>query len=1128
MLKYAIARLQNFEPDFNRREALVRTICNAKKQAKTNERIRFLLECKRASVYPRFIQDSIRSVSNVFRNNSFVKKRLDILCRQLLNESIKDAFRTAAFLLRECKRLQREVSHHHLQKLVINMAHDIYADTQQSSAVTLRKKFRNLCQGNSASRSQSHETNITPDNIAYQRSQRDDNEATEVTALPASGKATVDPRHGHHGHGRACTLTTVSGMGSRQGETTASQFASSMHPLVTNASGVVASNLTIVSTVFDRAAEDADDVWHDCVAYMSDLPSSVVDDSAKFSPEHTGSFHVAHGTCFTDEDGDSWFDCELWDDGSPYPSLITPRGACGSSRQDPPCATLLDDNPSNHIESRSNLSHQVAATHDHFDNREKFLNMSGKILPDQLIDMLNKGPNFALSRTVNRNVLKDVEIGLERGAFALRWKEHIERGKPQPGGVVPGSDEPANPAEVADSGPSEPGEAGEPSDSDTQRKLTLRPRFSDTDTRAAPSAKGSTEQALKVIKRKVLTIYKNHRSSDSANHEPGDINLLKELGNDTEVIVKRSDKCKGLVVLPKSEYIRKAELITAGYETVGKNPTPKLEAQTKQVIKATLTNKIPDKIVKSVTPSVSRTAELYGLPKTHKPDAPLRPIVSACGDPLDKLTWLLERIITQLLSYIPAHLTNTYDYLEKINSQFPHGLPTGSIIFSVDVANLYGNIPTGEAIQATLRLIERHRDKVDTLGLTLQDIEKLLDHCLNNNYVRFGDKYYKQTVGVAMGSRIAPPLAIIFMDAVESLILTSQNSQCQPVTYMRYIDDILGVWTHGSDKLDEYFQFLNGFHPALKFTIERTDRTPNGSIPFLDTLITVQDDGKYTTELYIKPMAAPIIIHYTSAHPMQCKRSVLHSQLLRAKRVGSNREAQQRGIEKIEALFRHNGYPNRLIQRTKHKIMYHDQSHTVKARPASKNKNKNHDMTFISLPFIDDTLARRVDGVVRASGLNARVAWTSGKTLAKHVIRSALESPPCPAGSKRCNTCEAGLSGRCHIKNVVYKITCNLCTEKPVTYIGETKRRVRDRFNEHIRDAKNQTKNTPFGDHVAYKHPSSSISSTSFQISIQRICKDVADLKIAESVEIRNQRPTLNTQTSSWPLLYPPSYAPPS
>ena len=46
-----------------------------------------------------------------------------------------------------------------------------------------------------------------------------------------------------------------------------------------------------------------------------------------------------------------------------------------------------------------------------------------------------------------------------------------------------------------------------------------------------------------------------------------------------------------------------------------------------------------------------------------------------------------------------------------------------------------------------------------------------------------------------MGSRVAPPLAITFMHAIESLILSSPGDQ--PALYLRYVDDIFGVWTHG-------------------------------------------------------------------------------------------------------------------------------------------------------------------------------------------------------------------------------------------------------------------------------------------------------------------------------------------
>ena len=41
----------------------------------------------------------------------------------------------------------------------------------------------------------------------------------------------------------------------------------------------------------------------------------------------------------------------------------------------------------------------------------------------------------------------------------------------------------------------------------------------------------------------------------------------------------------------------------------------------------------------------------------------------------------------------------------------------------------------------------------------------------------------------------------------------------------------------------------------------------------------------------------------------------------------------------------------------------------------------------------------------------------------------------------------------CNSKNVIYMIQCNHCSKQ---YIGETKRRLKDRFNEHRRPADNQ------------------------------------------------------------------------
>ena len=241
-------------------------------------------------------------------------------------------------------------------------------------------------------------------------------------------------------------------------------------------------------------------------------------------------------------------------------------------------------------------------------------------------------------------------------------------------------------------------------------------------------------------------------------------------------------------------------------------------------------------------------------------------------------------------------------------------------------------------------------------------------------------------------------------------------------------------------------------------------------------------------------------------------------------------ECKIRGMQKIESLFASNGYPQSLIQRTKHRIMTQC-TRLPKHRNHSTTHNNNNttyqQLTYISLPYVDETLLRRVQAAVKTTKLPLRVAWKSGKTLANILTRSALEPPPCPAGSRTCHTCEAGLAGRCHTKNAVYKITCNHCPDSTTTtYIGETRRSVRERYMEHLRNFKNKATKTPFGDHRKHSHDGETVTPTSLSIEILQVCKDVAELKITESIHIRNHRPSLNTQTSSWRLIPPMQYTP--
>ena len=613
------------------------------------------------------------------------------------------------------------------------------------------------------------------------------------------------------------------------------------------------------------------------------------------------------------------------------------------------------------------------------------------------------------------------------------------------------------------------------------------------------------ENLLQQVKRKITASYKNH-NKPLPNHSSEQLKGLNNLARNENVVIKPSDKCKGFVLLNSSDYVQKIESTTSGYETVPRNPTPRLEAATKRIIHETMDNKVEDRVVKAIIPQASRTAELYGLPKDHKHGTPLRPIVSACGDPVDKLTWLLERIVTQLLPHVPAHLKNTSQFLDNISAQYPRGFDKGTILFSVDVVNLYGNIPKEEAIDSTMTLLDHHKHTVNTFGLDLPSIRKLLEHCLTNNFVRFGQRYFRQTAGIAMGSRVAPPLAIVFMHALETMFLAAPR--LQPTLYMRYIDDVFGVWTHGRAALTEYFEFLNSVHPMIKFTMEHTADT--GELAFLDTKITISESGAYTSELYVKPMAAPVIIHFRSALPMKTKKNAVRSQMLRAIRVSTPGLARARSLQIVENLFIRNGYPRYMVR----KLRAESQS----GRSRESVSTTKDAPVYLALPFVDDALCRRVEGIIKSSQLNVRVAWKGGTNLKKKLVKSAFTSVPCPGGGKPCNCCEAGLRGTCHTKNVVYRMDCRLCPENASFYVGETRRPVRLRYNEHIRDAKNGKKDTPFGLHQG-KHPGVALNSGNTSIKIIHVSKDGPDRKIWESLYIRTLKPPLNTQTSSWSMI---------
>ena len=119
---------------------------------------------------------------------------------------------------------------------------------------------------------------------------------------------------------------------------------------------------------------------------------------------------------------------------------------------------------------------------------------------------------------------------------------------------------------------------------------------------------------------------------------------IEELKRRDDIVITKPDKGSGVVVMDKQEYLRLLSQAsvndTSKFRAVplerpkskGRPPKyyhPLLEKE--KLVESTVRRILPSAIADSVRPTGSRLAHLYELPKTHKRQLAMRPILSATG-----------------------------------------------------------------------------------------------------------------------------------------------------------------------------------------------------------------------------------------------------------------------------------------------------------------------------------------------------------------------------------------------------------------------------------------------------------------------------------------------------------------
>ena len=165
--------------------------------------------------------------------------------------------------------------------------------------------------------------------------------------------------------------------------------------------------------------------------------------------------------------------------------------------------------------------------------------------------------------------------------------------------------------------------------------------------------------------------------------------------------------------------------------------------------------------------------------------------------------------------------------------------------------------------------------------MSIPQITSLLEFCLTHTYFPFQGKYYEQVQGAAMGSPISPLIANIFMEEFEVQALSSFPHP--PSLWLRFVDDTFVI--NKAEYSQDLLQHINSQDPHIQFTVEPTQ---HDSLPFLDTLVTIQSDNTFGTTVYRKPAHTDQYLHWDSNHHITAKQSVFNTLAHRAKTVSSS------------------------------------------------------------------------------------------------------------------------------------------------------------------------------------------------------------------------------------------------
>lgn len=515
-------------------------------------------------------------------------------------------------------------------------------------------------------------------------------------------------------------------------------------------------------------------------------------------------------------------------------------------------------------------------------------------------------------------------------------------------------------------------------------------------------------------------------------------NIIKRHRN--EIIITDADKGNKTVVMYKEDYNNKMNKLLedkSTYKTIRTDPTTKLQKINNNFVNSMFKSNYIDLGQKiKLSCSAATAPVLYGLPKIHKPDLPLRPIASSTNVPCYNLSRHIGGILKNIVSE-NYNIKNSMQLKEKIKEI---SLDDEDILVSFDAVSLFTNIPTHIATKIIMKqweTVQQHTKITKYLFL------KILQFCLkDNNYFTYEKKLYNQTFGMPMGNPLSPTIANIVLDHLLDDTINKLKKSNKKIKFIaKYVDDIIAVVN--KKDTDIILGTLNEYHQKLKFTVEVEE---NNALPFLDMQLFRQNNN-INFNWYTKPMSSGRMINYLSTQPERYKINTAKNLVNKILDI-SDAQFHEENITKIRRILKKNNYPNAIINKLVNEKIYQ-----LKQQKKGKNTEREKQdqlKTYYSITYIPHLTDKNLSKTINIDREKTTFAHKSNLTLNTIFTR---KKPPIEKTQQ---------------SDVVYKIPCKgkqneICN---LVYIGTTKRKLAVRLSEHKADIKKIKTTTALSQHM--------------------------------------------------------------